>query len=90
MRELGAVSLEQAVYKMSGLPAERFRIKERGLLREGYGADLVIFDEQTVGARSSWDEPRLHPVGIDHVIVNGQIVVTGGQPTAALPGRVLV
>jgi N-acyl-D-amino-acid deacylase len=90
VRELGAVSLEEAVRKMSGFPAERFRIKERGLLREGYGADLVIFDEANVGARSTWDEPRLHPVGIEHVIVNGEEVVSGGQPTGALPGRVLV
>jgi N-acyl-D-aspartate/D-glutamate deacylase len=89
VRELGAVSLEEAVRKMSGFPAERFRIKERGLLREGYGADLVIFDDTTVGDRATWNEPRLHPVGIERVIVNGRTVVADGTPTAELPGRVL-
>lgn len=90
VRELGAVSLEEAVYKMSGFPAERFRIKEHGLLREGFGADIVVFDAATVAARSTWEEPRLHPVGVEHVIVNGELVVSGGRPTGALPGRVLV
>jgi N-acyl-D-amino-acid deacylase len=74
---------------MSGFPAERFRIKDRGLLREGYGADVVIFDAATVADRSTWEEPRLEPVGIDWVIVNGQVVAEAGRPTGALPGRVL-
>jgi N-acyl-D-amino-acid deacylase len=89
VREMGAISIEEAVRKMSGFPAERFRIKDRGLLREGYGADVVIFDPETVADRSTWDEPRLEPVGIDRVIVNGQVAVEQGRPTGALPGRVL-
>ena len=89
VREMGAVSLEEAVRKMSGFPAERFQIKDRGLLREGYGADVVIFDPAEVADRATWDEPRLEPVGIDRVIVNGQVVVEAGTPTGALPGRVL-
>lgn len=89
VRELQAVSLEQAIYKMSGFPAERFRIKDRGLLRPGYGADIVIFDPETVADRSTWEEPWLEPVGIDRVLVNGESVVAGGRPTGALPGRVL-
>lgn len=89
VREMHAVSLESAIYKMSGFPAERFRIKDRGLLREGYGADIVIFDADTVADRATWEEPRLEPVGIDEVIVNGQTVVQDGQATGSLPGRVL-
>ena len=89
VREMGAVSLEEAVRKMSGFPAERFRIKDRGFLREGYGADVVIFDPATVADRATWDEPRLEPVGIDQVIVNGQVVVEAGASTGVLPGRVL-
>jgi N-acyl-D-amino-acid deacylase len=89
VRELGAVSLEQAIYKMSGFPAERFRIKGRGLLRTGYAADVVIFDPATVADRATWAEPRLEPVGIDRVLVNGQAVVEQGRPTGRLPGRIV-
>jgi N-acyl-D-amino-acid deacylase len=89
VRETGAVSLEDAVNKMSGFPAERFRIKDRGLLRPEYGADVVIFDPETVADRATWDAPREEPVGIDRVIVNGQTVVLNGTPTGIHPGRVL-
>jgi N-acyl-D-amino-acid deacylase len=89
VRELGAVSLEEAIHKMSGFPAARFRVPDRGLLRAGYAADVVIFDAATVADRATWEEPRLEPVGIDRVIVNGQTVVERGQPTGLLPGRVV-
>ena len=89
VRELGAVSLEEAIYKMSGFPAERFRIKDRGYLKEGLGADVVVFDPETVADRATWDEPRLHPVGIDSVFVNGKLVVNQGTPTDEIPGKVL-
>jgi N-acyl-D-amino-acid deacylase len=89
VREMGAIPLEEAIYKMSGFPAERFRISERGFVRPGFGADVVIFDPATVADRATWEEPRLEPVGIDRVIVNGQTVVLNGKPTGALPGRVI-
>lgn len=89
VRETGAVSIEDAVRKMSGWPAERFRIKDRGLLQEGLAADVVIFDSETVADRATWDEPRLEPVGIDRVYVNGRMVASDGMPTNELPGRVL-
>jgi N-acyl-D-amino-acid deacylase len=89
VRDLAAVTWEEAIFKMSGFPAERFRIKDRGLLRSGYGADLVIFDPDEIADRATWREPRLPPVGIERVIVNGQTVVLDGQPTGRLPGRVL-
>lgn len=89
VRELGAISLEEAVRKMSGLPAERFRIADRGRLAEGFGADLVVFDPASVADRATWEEPRLEAVGIDAVVVNGQLVVESGRPTGTLPGRVL-
>ncbi len=56
---------------------------------ERYFADAVVFDPETVGDRATWDEPRLHPVGIDRVLVNGQIVIADGQPTGAIPGQVI-
>ncbi len=89
VRELGAVSLEEAIHKMSGYPAERFRIHDRGFVREGLGADLVIFDPATVADRSTWEQSRRSPVGIDRVYVNGEPVVVDGHPTGRLPGRVL-
>ena len=89
VRDLGAVSLETAIHKMSGFVAERYRLRDRGLLRVGYGADLVIFDPATVADRSTWTQPRLEPVGIDAVIVNGSVVADHGAWTGALPGRVL-
>jgi N-acyl-D-amino-acid deacylase len=89
VREWGAVSLESAIHKMSGLPAERFRIKDRGLLREGYGADVVIFDPATVADQSTWTDPFRQATGVAQVIVNGVVAMEGGEPTGALPGRVL-
>ncbi len=89
VREMNAVTLEEAIRKMTGFPAERFRLDGRGLLKQGYGADVVIFDPETVADRSTWDEPRLEPVGIDRVIVNGQTVVLNGTPTGVLPGQIV-
>jgi N-acyl-D-aspartate/D-glutamate deacylase len=87
VRETAAISLEEAVWKMSGFPAERFRITDRGLLRPGYGADVVIFDPESVADRATWDDPFCPAVGIERVIVNGATVVRQGQPTGVLPGR---
>ena len=89
VREIGAVTLEQAIHKMSGFVAERYQIRDRGLLKPGFGADVVVFDPETVADRSTWTEPRLEPVGIDAVIVNGRVVADHGRWTGELPGRVL-
>jgi N-acyl-D-amino-acid deacylase len=89
VRERGMVPLETAIHKMSGFVAERYQLRDRGLLRPGYGADVVVFDPATVADRSTWTEPRLEPVGIDAVIVNGRLVADHGTWTGDLPGRVL-
>ncbi len=89
LHDLGNVSLETMVQKMSGFPAERFRITNRGVLQPGYKADVVILDPETVDGPATWTRPRLEAVGIDHVIVNGETVVLAGKPTGVLPGRVL-
>jgi N-acyl-D-amino-acid deacylase len=89
VRELGVLGLEDAVRRMSGLPAERFAIRDRGLIAEGLAADLVVFDPATVGDRATWEEPRLTAVGIDAVVVNGQLVAEGGRSTGRMPGLVV-
>ena len=89
VRERKLVSLKEAVYKMSGFPAERFGIKDRGRLAEGLAADVVVFDPETVSDRSTWTNPTEPPVGVEWVLVNGVQVVEEGSLTGALPGRVL-
>jgi len=89
VRELGAVSLETAIHKMSGFVADRYGVSDRGRLAPGLAADVVVFDPQTVGDRSTWAEPRLEPVGIDAVLVNGRRVMDHGTWTGDLPGVVV-
>jgi N-acyl-D-amino-acid deacylase len=89
VRELGLLSLQEAIYKMSGFPAHRFGLADRGQIAVGRAADLVILNPDTVADRSTWREPRLPPVGVDEVMVNGTWVIRGGVPTGKLPGRVL-
>ena len=89
VRELGLFSLEEAVRKMTSLPARRMRLLDRGLLRPGMAADLVVFDPAKVIDRATFADPSRYPEGIDTVIVNGKIVLDGGKLTAERPGRVL-
>ena len=89
VREHNLLTLEEAVYKMSGFPAQRFGIPNRGHLAPKKAADIVIFDPKIVASQSTYKTPTLPPVGIPTVIVNGKIVVQDGQPTDHLPGRVV-
>ena len=85
----GVVSLPEAVRKMTGAPAQRLGIRDRGLIRVGFKADLVVFDPATVKDMATFEEPHRYPSGIPYVIVNGVPVVDRGEHTGALPGRVL-
>ncbi len=89
VRDEKLLPLELAIHKMTGLPASNVGLKQRGLLREGYFADITIFDPKTVIDRATFEEPNQYPVGINFVIVNGQVEVDKGQRTAAESGRVL-
>jgi dihydroorotase/N-acyl-D-amino-acid deacylase len=89
VRDEHLLSLEQAVHKMTGMPAQRVGLRERGLLREGYYADLTIFDPKRVIDRATFAAPNQYPEGIPYVIVNGQVSVDQGKRTAALAGRPL-
>jgi N-acyl-D-amino-acid deacylase len=85
----GVLSLPEAVRKMSGAAAQRLGLPDGGLVREGFRADLVVFDPDTVNDEATFTEPHRYPLGIPYVIVNGVPVVENGKHTGALPGRVL-
>jgi N-acyl-D-amino-acid deacylase len=89
VRDEKLMPLEFAIHKMTGLPASNVALKQRGLLRQGYFADITIFDPKTVIDRATFEDPNQYPVGINYVIVNGQIEVDSGQRTPVNSGRVL-
>ena len=83
------MTLEEAVRKMTSMAALRLDIRDRGMLRDGMKADVVIFDPRTVKSPSTRHEPKQFPVGIDYVLVNGSVVVDQGNHTGVLAGRAL-
>ena len=89
VRELKVVTLPEAVKKMSSMNADKINIKDRGLLKEGYWADIAVFDPNTVADKATFVEPHQYPVGIPYVVVNGQVVLDNGKHTGALPGQVI-
>jgi N-acyl-D-aspartate/D-glutamate deacylase len=89
VREEKLLPLEEAVRKMTSLPAARARLADRGILRPGLAADVTVFDPATVRALSTYDDPLRASEGVPFVAVNGQLVVDGGRVTAARPGRIL-
>jgi N-acyl-D-aspartate/D-glutamate deacylase len=89
VREARVLTLEDAVRKMTSLPAQILRLPDRGQVREGFVADLVIFDPATVRATNSFERPRSYAEGVHYTIVNGVIVIDHGEHTGARPGRPL-
>lgn len=89
VRDEKLLSLESAIHKMTGMSAMKVGLQQRGLLREGYFADITIFDPKTVIDRATFEQPHQYPVGINFVIVNGQLEVDNGERTPALAGKVL-
>jgi N-acyl-D-amino-acid deacylase len=79
VREKGWLTLEDAVRRMTSFPAARFGLTDRGMIKKGLAADLVIFDPKTVRDRATWKEPRLAPIGIDYVFVNGNKIIEEGR-----------
>lgn len=90
VRELKLISLEDAIRKMTSMPATAFRFADRGLLRTGFAADVVIFDPQTVIDKSTFDQPHAYSEGFDAVIVNGKVVAENGKMTGTLSGQPLI
>jgi N-acyl-D-amino-acid deacylase len=89
VREEKVLTLEEAIKKMTSLSAERFSLTDRGVIREGAWADIVLFDAQVVSDKATYTDPHHYPEGIQYVIVNGEIVINRGEHTGALPGQVL-
>lgn len=89
VREYHWLTLPEAVRKMTSLPAQRFKLKDRGLIRVGFKADLVVFDPKAIIDRATFQQPQLTAEGVRHVFVNGVEVWNGGKVTGSRPGRAL-
>ena len=89
VRDQKAISLGEAVRRLSALPATNLELDHRGFLKEGMFADVVVFDPATIGDRATFDKPHQYAVGMKHVFVNGVQVLNDGEHTGAKPGRAL-
>jgi N-acyl-D-amino-acid deacylase len=90
VRDLNIIPLEEAIRRMTSLPAQRFRFTDRGLLAPNYAADIVIFDETAVADAATYDAPHAYSKGFSYVIVNGVPVVEQGKHTSKKPGQILL
>lgn len=89
VRELKLITLEDAIRKMTSLPAQTFNLRDRGQIREGFAADIVIFDETTVGDKATFEQPHQYAEGFSNVIVNGVVVFDGVKLTGSMPGAAI-
>jgi len=89
VRERRVLTLEEAIRKMTSLPAGKLGLQDRGLIRQGFSADIVIFDPEEILDTATYEDPTQYPVGIDYVLVNGQVVAEQGKYTGVLPGKIL-
>jgi len=89
VREEKVITLEEAIHKLSGLPASHLKLKKRGLLKEGYAADIVIFDPANITDHATFENPHQYATGVKHVFVNGTQVLKNGEHTGAKPGQVV-
>ncbi len=89
VRVLNVIKLEEAIRRMTSLPAQKFQLRDRGLIREGLAADIVVFDEAVVGDKSTFSNPHAYSAGFQFVLVNGQLVVENGRHTGVRSGVVL-
>lgn len=89
VRDEQALSMRQAIYKLTGLPAGNLKLRDRGALRPGYYADVVLFDPEQIQDHATFDDPHRYATGMRYVLVNGELVLDEGEHTGALPGRVV-
>lgn len=90
VREEKVLTLEEAIRRMTSLPAQKFRLKHRGLLKEGFAADIVVFDDKTVTDRSTFENPHQYSEGFRYVLVNGSITVESGRHNGSRNGAILL
>jgi len=89
VRDEQIISMEEAVRRLTGLPAENLKIQKRGLLKEGYFADVVVFDPEKIQDHATFEKPHQYATGVKHVFVNGKQVLKDGEHTGAMPGRIV-
>jgi dihydroorotase/N-acyl-D-amino-acid deacylase len=89
VREQHTLTLEDAIRKFTALPAQRMRFADRGVLKQGMWADVVVFDPAEIADKATFEEPNQLSVGMQYVLVNGVPVIADGKATKALPGKVL-
>ena len=89
VRETKTLSIQDAVYRITGSPARKFKLNDRGLLQPGYYADITVWNPETITDQGNQIEPRRYPIGVNHVIVNGSLVVNNSAHTGNLPGKIL-
>ncbi|SVA53325.1 uncharacterized protein METZ01_LOCUS106179 [marine metagenome] len=89
VRDEKVIPLHEAIYRLSGLPATNLKIRHRGFLREGYYADVVVFDPATIQDHATFEKPHQYSTGVYHVFVNGEQVLKDGEHTGVTPGRVV-
>jgi N-acyl-D-amino-acid deacylase len=89
VREKGVIPLEEAIRRLTSLSTTNLGIRDRGLLAEGYYADVVVFDPETISDHATFEEPHQYSTGVVHVLVNGTLVLADGEHTGATPGRVV-
>lgn len=89
VRDLKVIRLEEAIRRMTSLPAQKFQLHGRGLIREGMVADIVVFDEHTVADQATFEKPHAYSTGFEYVFVNGERVVSSGKHTGMRSGTVV-
>jgi len=87
VRDEKLITLREAIHRLTGLPAKRLKLDQRGLLKEGYYADITIFDPENIQDHATFENPHQYSTGIHHVWVNGEEVVKDGQHTGKKPGK---
>jgi N-acyl-D-aspartate/D-glutamate deacylase len=89
VNETSILSIEEAIYKMTGFPAQTLGLKDRGILREGRFADITIFDQKTIAEQATFTDPHNYSTGIKNVLVNGKLTINNGKHESVMNGAIL-